>query len=190
MSFLKKVQKETAFRRSRSPFGDCNYRRQLSERRKSIIAAGIAEGRSPYSTNESKTNSIGISGTFGEARTVIDRIEKTALKPKISFLNLQSNALDDGAFAPKNTKTTQKVQPKIYTSYSKLSEVILLTIGIASPLRILQWAEKTLPNGKIYGEVLNANTLHHKTFKPQKGGLFCQRIFGPLKDFECACGKH
>nr|QEP09214.1 RNA polymerase beta' subunit [Chlorosarcinopsis eremi] len=78
---------------------------------------------------------------------------------------------------------------KIYTSYSKLSEVKLLTIGIASPLRILQWAEKTLPNGKIYGEVLNANTLHHKTFKPQKGGLFCERIFGPLKDFECACGK-
>jgi DNA-directed RNA polymerase beta' subunit len=78
---------------------------------------------------------------------------------------------------------------KKYTSYSKLSEVKLLTIGLASPLRILQWAEKTLPNGKIYGEVLNANTLHHKTFKPQKGGLFCERIFGPLKDFECACGK-
>uniref|UniRef100_A0AB39U435 DNA-directed RNA polymerase subunit n=1 Tax=Borodinellopsis insignis TaxID=3229915 RepID=A0AB39U435_9CHLO len=36
---------------------------------------------------------------------------------------------------------------------------------------------------------MNANTLHHKTFKPQKGGLFCERIFGPLKDFECACGK-
>jgi DNA-directed RNA polymerase beta' subunit len=82
-----------------------------------------------------------------------------------------------------------QVKARFYTSYSKLSEVKLLTIGIASPLRILQWAEKTLPNGKIYGEVLNANTLHHKTFKPQKGGLFCERIFGPLKDFECACGK-
>ncbi len=82
-----------------------------------------------------------------------------------------------------------KQKTKFYTSYSKLSEIKLLTIGLASPLRILQWAEKTLPNGKIYGEVLNANTLHHKTFKPQKGGLFCERIFGPLKDFECACGK-
>nr|AOH77164.1 beta' subunit of RNA polymerase [Dunaliella salina] len=78
---------------------------------------------------------------------------------------------------------------RLYTSYSKFTEVKLVTIGIASPLRILQWAEKTLPNGKIYGEVLNANTLHHKTFKPQKGGLFCERIFGPLKDFECSCGK-
>ena len=80
-------------------------------------------------------------------------------------------------------------QKRLYTSYSKFTEVKLVTIGIASPLRILQWAEKTLPNGKIYGEVLNANTLHHKTFKPQKGGLFCERIFGPLKDFQCSCGK-
>jgi len=87
------------------------------------------------------------------------------------------------------TEEANQERKKYYTSYSKLSEVKLLTIGIASPLRILQWAEKTLPNGKIYGEVLNANTLHHKTFKPQKGGLFCERIFGPLKDFECACGK-
>jgi len=84
---------------------------------------------------------------------------------------------------------TYNFQKRLYTSYSKFTEVKLVTIGIASPLRILQWAEKTLPNGKIYGEVLNANTLHHKTFKPQKGGLFCERIFGPLKDFQCACGK-
>jgi DNA-directed RNA polymerase beta' subunit len=101
---------------------------------------------------------------------------------EIGGLNLNLN---------KETQLVDRVinRKKKYTSYSKLSEVKLLTIGLASPLRILQWAEKTLPNGKIYGEVLNANTLHHKTFKPQKGGLFCERIFGPLKDFECACGK-
>ena len=80
-------------------------------------------------------------------------------------------------------------QKKFYTSYSKLSEVKLITVGLASPERIKQWAEKTLPNGKIVGKVINANTLHHKTFKPQKGGLFCERIFGPLKDFSCGCGK-
>ena len=84
---------------------------------------------------------------------------------------------------------TKKLKKTIYTSYSKLSEVKLITIGLASAERIKQWAEKTLPSGKILGEVTNANTLHHKTFKPQKGGLFCERIFGPLKDFECACGK-
>ncbi len=72
--------------------------------------------------------------------------------------------------------------------YSKLHELKLVTISIASPEKIKEWAEKTLPNGKIFGEVTNANTLHYKTFKPHKGGLFCERIFGPLKDFECACG--
>lgn len=72
--------------------------------------------------------------------------------------------------------------------YSKTQELKLVKIGLASSERIQTWAEKTLPNKKIFGEVLNANTLHYKTFKPHKGGLFCERIFGPLKDFECACG--
>lgn len=72
--------------------------------------------------------------------------------------------------------------------YSKIQELKLINIRLASSQRILEWAEKVLPNGKIFGEVLNANTLHYKTFKPHKGGLFCERIFGPLKDFECACG--
>ena len=72
--------------------------------------------------------------------------------------------------------------------YSKIQELKLVKIGLASAEQIRQWAEKRLPNGKVFGEVLNANTLHYKTFKPHKGGLFCERIFGPLKDFECACG--
>nr|AWI68206.1 beta subunit of RNA polymerase [Pediastrum angulosum] len=74
------------------------------------------------------------------------------------------------------------------TGYSKLHELKLVSVEIASPEKIKEWAEKVLPNGKVFGEVTNANTLHYKTFKPHKGGLFCERIFGPLKDFECACG--
>ncbi len=74
-------------------------------------------------------------------------------------------------------------------SYSKFTEIKLITINLASATRIRQWAEKTLPNGKVIGEVINAETLHYKTFKPIKGGLFCERIFGPLKDHICACGK-
>ena len=76
----------------------------------------------------------------------------------------------------------------LYTSYSKISEIKLASIDLASSKTIRRWAEKTLPNGKILGEVTSANTLHHKSFKPLKGGLFCERIFGPLRDFECACG--
>lgn len=78
---------------------------------------------------------------------------------------------------------------KIYKSgYSKIHELKLVSVEIASSEKIKEWAEKILPNGKTFGEVTNANTLHYKTFKPHKGGLFCERIFGPLKDFECACG--
>lgn len=87
------------------------------------------------------------------------------------------------------TVETENNLRKSYTAYSPFAQIKYLTIEIASPLRILQWSEKTLPNGRIYGEILNANTLHHKSFKPQKNGLFCERIFGPVKDFECACGK-
>ena len=77
---------------------------------------------------------------------------------------------------------------KNVTGYSKIRELKLVKVGLASAEKMLEWSEKILPNGKIFGEVLNANTLHYKTFKPHKGGLFCERIFGPLKDFECACG--
>nr|YP_010563840.1 RNA polymerase beta' subunit [Coelastrum microporum]UWM13093.1 RNA polymerase beta' subunit [Coelastrum microporum] len=78
---------------------------------------------------------------------------------------------------------------KLLKGYSKIHELKLVSIGLASPDKIKSWAEKELPNGKIFGEVTNANTFHYRTFKPSKGGLFCERIFGPIKDFECACGK-
>lgn len=83
----------------------------------------------------------------------------------------------------------QQTNAPVYTTYSKLDELSLITVGLASASRIRQWAEKTLPNGNVVGEVTNANTLHYKTLKPVKGGLFCERVFGPLKDFECACSS-
>ncbi len=81
------------------------------------------------------------------------------------------------------------IKKKLLYGYSKIHELKLVTIGLASPEKIKSWAEKELPNGKTFGEVTNANTFHYRTFKPSKGGLFCERIFGPMKDFECACGK-
>nr|AMN09097.1 beta subunit of RNA polymerase [Rotundella rotunda] len=87
-----------------------------------------------------------------------------------------------------NSPSSIFFQNNLMHGYSKTHELKLITISLASPEKIKSWAEKVLPNGKIFGEITNANTLHYKTFKPQKGGLFCERIFGPLKDFECACG--
>ena len=56
-----------------------------------------------------------------------------------------------------------------------------ITIGLASPDTILE---------RSYGEVLKPETINYRTYKPERDGLFCERIFGPVKDFECACGKY
>ncbi len=63
-------------------------------------------------------------------------------------------------------------------------------IGLASPERIRQWGERTLPNGTIVGEVTKPETINYRTLKPEMDGLFCERIFGPAKDWECHCGKY
>jgi len=56
-----------------------------------------------------------------------------------------------------------------------------VSIGIASPDTIRSWS---------HGEVKNPETINYRTFKPEKGGLFCERIFGPVRDWECNCGKY
>nr|QIZ74373.1 RNA polymerase beta' subunit [Draparnaldia mutabilis] len=78
--------------------------------------------------------------------------------------------------------------PYTFRDPGKFKEVKLITLRLASPDTVRRWAETRLPDGKILGIVYNANTLHHNTLKPLKGGLFCERIFGPVKDFQCACG--
>ena len=64
---------------------------------------------------------------------------------------------------------------KIKSNFSKIS------IGLASPEEILE---------NSYGEVLKPETINYRTYKPERDGLFCERIFGPVKDYECACGKY
>ncbi|KAL6312169.1 hypothetical protein AAG906_021978 [Vitis piasezkii] len=65
-----------------------------------------------------------------------------------------------------------------------------LRIGSVSPQQISAWANKILPNGEIIGEVTKPYTFHYKTNKPEKDGLFCERIFGPIKSGICACGNY
>ena len=56
-----------------------------------------------------------------------------------------------------------------------------IQIKLASPEKILEWS---------YGEITKAETINYRTLKPEMDGLFCERIFGPSKDYECACGKY
>lgn len=65
-----------------------------------------------------------------------------------------------------------------------------IKIKLASPRRILEWSTRQLPNGQFVGEVQKAETVNYRTFKPEMDGLFCERIFGPNKSFECFCGKY
>ena len=63
----------------------------------------------------------------------------------------------------------------------KVNFVDYVSISVASPESIRRWSK---------GEVKNPETINYRTFKPEKGGLFCERIFGPVKDWECSCGKY
>jgi DNA-directed RNA polymerase subunit beta' len=65
-----------------------------------------------------------------------------------------------------------------------------IKIGLASPQRIMEWCQRTLPNGQVVGEVTKPETINYRTLKPEMDGLFCERIFGPVKDWECHCGKY
>lgn len=56
-----------------------------------------------------------------------------------------------------------------------------IKIGLASPEQIRDWS---------YGEVKKPETINYRTLKPERDGLFCERIFGPTKDWECHCGKY
>ena len=64
-----------------------------------------------------------------------------------------------------------------------------LEIGIPAPEQIIALGERQLPNGVKVGQLLNSKTLNYKKFTPHRDGLFCERIFGPVQSFVCACGK-
>ena len=58
---------------------------------------------------------------------------------------------------------------------------VAIRISLASPEKIRQWS---------HGEVKKPETINYRTFKPERDGLFCAKIFGPVKDYECNCGKY
>lgn len=74
--------------------------------------------------------------------------------------------------------------------HAQTTQFDYVKIGLASPDRIRQWGERNLPNGQIVGEVTKPETINYRTLKPEMDGLFCERIFGPAKDWECHCGKY
>ena len=70
---------------------------------------------------------------------------------------------------------------KFLKQQNKTKEFDGIKIGLASPEQIRSWS---------FGEVKKPETINYRTFKPEREGLFCARIFGPIKDYECLCGKY
>ncbi len=73
---------------------------------------------------------------------------------------------------PENTNNASNYQPLTFDA---------MRIGLASPEKIREWS---------HGEVKKPETINYRTLKPEKDGLFCERIFGPARDWECHCGKY
>ncbi len=69
----------------------------------------------------------------------------------------------------------------LFKQVTQEEEFGAITIGLASPEKIRSWS---------YGEVKKPETINYRTFKPERDGLFCAKIFGPVKDYECLCGKY
>src|SRR5574342_910606 len=70
---------------------------------------------------------------------------------------------------------------RLFKQQSAVEDFDLIRIGLASPDMIRSWS---------YGEVKKPETINYRTFKPERDGLFCAKIFGPVKDYECLCGKY
>ena len=69
----------------------------------------------------------------------------------------------------------------LFKQVTQEEEFDAITIGLASPDKVRSWS---------YGEVKKPETINYRTFKPERDGLFCAKIFGPVKDYECLCGKY
>ncbi|MCA8980819.1 MAG: hypothetical protein KDC14_12395, partial [Planctomycetes bacterium] len=65
--------------------------------------------------------------------------------------------------------------------YARVNDYGSVTISLASPEDIRSWS---------FGEVKKPETINYRTYRPERDGLFCERIFGPERDWECACGKY
>ena len=82
---------------------------------------------------------------------------------------------------PADTAASTRDQARDAMGFEEGAAFDCVSITVASPDVIRKWSK---------GEVKNPETINYRTFKPEPGGLFCQKIFGPVRDYECACGKY
>jgi len=81
----------------------------------------------------------------------------------------------------KMSNVLENLVPIDLNSDEKPQDIAALQLKVASPEKILSWS---------YGEVKKPETINYRTLKPERDGLFCAKIFGPIRDYECLCGKY
>src|SRR5256885_4905376 len=78
-------------------------------------------------------------------------------------------------------RETHSMRPSFHERGALTSDFDAIRISLASPEKIMSWS---------HGEVTKPETINYRTFKPERDGLFCAKIFGPITDWECLCGKY
>ncbi|WP_373029303.1 hypothetical protein, partial [Sulfurovum sp.] len=79
------------------------------------------------------------------------------------------------------SKFLENLTPIDLNSEERPKDIAALQLRVASPEKVLSWS---------YGEVKKPETINYRTLKPERDGLFCAKIFGPIRDYECLCGKY
>ena len=79
---------------------------------------------------------------------------------------------------------------RIISSQTNRNRFEMVGVKLASPQKIREWSERKLPSGEIVGEIRKPDTMNYRTGRPEPDGLLCEKIFGPLKSWECGCGQY
>ena len=90
----------------------------------------------------------------------------------------------------KNTKRKSLKNSRHVSSQTSRNRFEMVGVKLASPQKIREWSERKLPNGEIVGEIRKPDTMNYRTGRPEPDGLLCEKIFGPLKSWECSCGQY
>nr|YP_009550799.1 RNA polymerase b'-subunit [Eustigmatophyceae sp. Mont 10/10-1w]QAA11732.1 RNA polymerase b'-subunit [Eustigmatophyceae sp. Mont 10/10-1w] len=106
-------------------------------------------------------------------------------KIKIKPININNESSEE---VQQITKTGTPLSSK--PSRPARNRFEMVGVKLASPNRIREWSERRLPNGEIVGEIRKPDTMNYRTGRPEAEGLVCEKIFGPLKSWECGCGQY
>lgn len=131
------------------------------------------------------TGSDRYNNTYNNIKVGVNFFEKTLnynLEKKQKFKSKKQKLIT------KNLKPFEKLNLPTLKKIKSQNPISQIKIRLASPEQIKEWCSRIFKKTTI-GEIQSAQTVDYKTLDPKKDGLFCERIFGPAKDFQCFCKK-